>query len=75
MEGKIYRMVADNLANLANAKGDFLKMAAVDIEDLAEEKIVKIKEEALIRYYEEEKKVVEIKKMRKEWKVKKEEEE
>ena len=56
IEGRLYRMAVDNLTNLANAKGDFLKMAAVNIEDLAEGKIEKIKEEAMIRYNEEEKK-------------------
>ena len=42
---------------------------------IAEEKIRKIKENVLIRYYKNEKKLYKIKKMRKDWKIRKEEEE
>ena len=43
IEGKIFRMVADNLTNLANTKGSFLKMAGREIADLADEKIKALK--------------------------------
>ena len=47
LEGKIYRTAAENLATLARTKRDFLKIAAVNVEDLAEGKIEKVKEEAI----------------------------
>ena len=47
----MYRMAAENITKLADAKGSFLKTAAGEIADIAEEKLQKIKEDALIRYY------------------------
>ena len=53
LEAQIYRTAAE-----AISKGDFLKMAASNIEDTAKGKIEKLKEDAINRYNEEEEKVL-----------------
>ena len=44
----MYRIVAENITKLAETKGSFLKTAAREIADKAQEKIEKIKEDAII---------------------------